>query len=134
VDIYRDGKFLKNTANDGKDTNGRNYQGAATYVLKVCQAGSTVCSNEVTVQFAAAGISLSATGRFDGTRQYMDLVWSGASGSTVDIYRDGKFLKNTANDGKDTNGRNYQGAATYVFRLCQAGSTVCSNEASVVFR
>ena len=80
-----------------------------------------------------APIVLSASGRFDGTRQYMTLTWTGASGTTVDIYRNGSFLKNTANDGRDTNSRSFQGPATYVFKLCQAGTSTCSNEATVVF-
>jgi hypothetical protein len=50
-----------------------------------------------------------------------------------DIYRNGKFLLNTPNDGKQVNSRIFTGAATYVYKLCEAGSTVCSNEASVTF-
>ena len=132
VDIYRNGSRLRTTANDGSDTNGRTFQGAATYVFKVCQAGSTVCSNEATVTFE--GIRLTATGRQEGAVQYMSLKWTGAIGAKVDIYRNGARLRTTANDGSDTNGRTFQGAATYVFKVCQAGSTVCSNQATVVFK
>jgi hypothetical protein len=132
VDIYRNGSFLRNTANDGRDSNGRNFQGPATYVFKVCQAGTSTCSNEATVQFAG-GFTLTATGTFDGTRQTMILRWSGASGATADVYRNGSFLRNTANDGRDSKGRNFQGSATYVFKVCEAGSSTCSNEATVVF-
>jgi PKD repeat protein len=132
VDIYRNGRLLRNTANDGRETVSRLYQGAATYTFKVCEAGTSICSNEVTVRFSA--IVLAASGRSDGTKQYMTLTWTGATGTTVDVYRNGQFLKNTANDGRDTNSRTFQGAATYVFRICQAGSTTCSNEATVVFR
>jgi PKD repeat protein len=136
VDIYRNGRFLRNTANDGRETVTRVYQGAATYTFKLCEPGTSICSNEVTVRFSA--IVLRASGRSDGTKQYMTLTWSGATGSTVDIYRNSKFLKNTANDGRDTNSRTYQGPATYVFKVCQAGTTIgtatCSNEATVVFQ
>ena len=221
VDIYRNGARLRTTANDGSDTNGLTFQGNATYVFRVCQAGTTVCSNEATVTFggttnlppaadftssctglacafvdassdndgtvsawnwtfgdgassaqrspvhtfAAAGtysvtlrvsdnlgaegqrtrpvsavtgspspgIALTATGRSDGTAQYMTLKWSGAAGSMVDVYRNGTRLRTTANDGSDTNGRTFQGPATYVFRVCQAGTSICSNDATVVF-
>ena len=222
VDIYRNGARLRTTANDGSDTNGRTFQGNATYVFRVCQAGTTICSNDATVTFgsapppnvaptanftssctnltcaftdgstdsdgtvtawswtfgdggtstarnpsrtyAAAGtytvtlratdnaggtgqrsspvtvtspsaptIALTATGRQEGAVQYMSLKWKGASGASVDIYRNGSRLRTTANDGSDTNGRTFQGAATYVFRVCQAGSTICSNDATVVF-
>ncbi|HEX2249422.1 MAG TPA: galactose oxidase-like domain-containing protein, partial [Gemmatimonadales bacterium] len=136
VDIYRNGRLLRNTANDGRETVTRLYQGAATYTFKLCEAGTSICSNEVTVRFSA--IILKASGRSDGTKQYMTLTWTGATGTTVDIYRNSRFLKNTANDGRDTNSRTYQGPATYVFKVCQAGTTVatatCSNEATVVFQ
>jgi hypothetical protein len=131
VDIYRNGARLRTTANDGSDTNGRTFQGAATYVFRVCEAGTTTCSNEATVTFES--IRLTATGRQEGAVQYMSLKWTGATGAMVDIYRNGARLRTTANDGSDTNGRTFQGAATYVFKVCQAGSTVCSNQATVVF-
>jgi hypothetical protein len=63
----------------------------------------------------------------------MTLKWSGAKGTTVDIYRNGAFLRSTANDGSDTNGRTFQGAATYTFKVCEAGSTTCSGMATVKF-
>jgi PKD repeat protein len=87
-------------------------------------------SGAVTVSQA---ISLSVTARADATKQYMTLTWTGAAGATVDIYRNGKFLLNTPNDGKHVNTRTFSGAATYVYKVCEAGSTTCSNQASVTF-
>ena len=227
VDIYRNGAFLRNTANDGSDTNGRNFQGAATYVFKVCEAGTSVCSSPVTVEFGGgtpnspptanfsqscstltcaftdastdpdgtvaawswsfgdgssstdrnpshtypgagtypvtltvtddkgatnqksasvtvaattpppppppSAITLTATGSSTATTQTMSLKWKGARGTTVDIYRNGLFLRNTANDGSDSNGRTYSGGATYRFKVCETGSTTCSNLATVQF-
>jgi hypothetical protein len=80
-----------------------------------------------------SAIALTATGRTEGAIQYMSLKWSGAKSSRVDIYRNGLFLRNTLNDGSDTNGRTYQGAATYTFKVCEAGSTTCSATATVRF-
>jgi PKD repeat protein len=223
VDIYRNGSRLRTTANDGSDTNGRTFQGDATYVFRVCDAGTSRCSNDATVTFggttpppnaapvanfswqctnltcifadgstdsdgtvstwnwtfgdgstssernpaktygssgtftvtlqvtdnsgaasqrsapvtvslASSNIGLTASGRVEGTAQYMTLKWTGAVGPSVDVYRNGTRLRTTANDGSDTNGRTFQGAATYVFRVCQAGTTVCSNDATVVFK
>jgi hypothetical protein len=91
------------------------------------------CSRPASVPASPSAITLTATGRTEGAIQYMSLKWSGATGSTVDIYRNGSFLRNTTNDGSDTNGRTYQGAATYSFKVCQAGSTTCSNTATVQF-
>jgi hypothetical protein len=43
--------YLKNTPNDGLQTVSRTYTGRATYVLKVCRAGTSTCSNAVTLVF-----------------------------------------------------------------------------------
>jgi PKD repeat protein len=138
VDVYRDGVFTKNELNDGKYTNSRNLPGASQYTYKVCQAGTAVCSNNATVVFGEApptqaSIVLSVTGRVDATKQYMTLTWTGAQGATVDVYRDGVFTKNELNDGKYTNSRNLPGASQYTYKVCQAGTAVCSNNATVVF-
>ncbi len=79
-------------------------------------------------------IALRVTGRVDSTKHYMTLTWTGASGAAVDVHRDGRFLTSTPNDGKYTNSRNFIGPATYVYKVCETGSAVCSNEASVTFR
>ena len=78
-------------------------------------------------------IALTVTGRTDATKQYMTLKWSGASGTTVDVYRNGPLLLNTPNDGLYTNSRTFLGAITYTYKVCQAGTSTCSNEASVTF-
>jgi hypothetical protein len=64
----------------------------------------------------------------------MALDWTGARGTSVDVYRNGPLLGTTANDGHYVNGRTFQGPATYVYKVCETGSSVCSNEASVTFR
>jgi hypothetical protein len=57
----------------------------------------------------------------DATKQYMALTWTGAAGATVDVYRDGVFLRNELNDGRYTNSRNLPGASQYTYKVCQAG-------------
>ncbi|MEO8089441.1 MAG: galactose oxidase-like domain-containing protein [Gemmatimonadales bacterium] len=116
----------------------RTYASAGTYTvgLQVTDnAGGTGQRSEpVTVTAPQASkITLTATGRQDAAVQYLSLKWTGATGAMVDVYRNGTWLRTTANDGSDTNARTFQGAATYVLRVCQAGSTICSNDATVVF-
>jgi hypothetical protein len=79
------------------------------------------------------GISLTVSGRTDATKKYMTLDWAGASGTTVDLYRDGRFIRNTENDGRYINSLNLPGVPAYTYRVCQTGSSICSNDATVTF-
>jgi PKD repeat protein len=112
----------------------RTYAAGGTYPV-----GLTVTDNDgathqrsgsVTV---GSGIALNVTGRTDATKQYMTLLWSGATGTTVDVYRDGRFLNNQVNDGKYINTHGLPGAASYAYKVCQPATTNCSNSATVTF-
>jgi subtilisin family serine protease len=77
-------------------------------------------------------ITLAVAGRTVRNKFYADLTWSGAAGANVDVYRNGALSTTTANDGAYTDnvGRT---AGTYTYKVCEAGTTNCSNEASVTF-
>lgn len=62
----------------------------------------------------------------------VDLTWSGATGSTVDIERNGVVVTTTPNDGAHTDILG-KGSATYSYRVCHTGTTTCSAVASVGF-
>ncbi|MEX2498223.1 MAG: S8 family serine peptidase [Wenzhouxiangellaceae bacterium] len=51
VDIYRDGSLLTTTANDGFFTDSTDFRGGGSLTYQVCEAGSSVCSDSVTVNF-----------------------------------------------------------------------------------
>jgi PKD repeat protein len=129
------------TFGDGGTSTARNpsrtYASAGTYTVTLRVTDNLGATNQrsapVTVSSGSSNIVLTATGRTEGAVQYMSLKWTGATGAMVDIYRNGARLRTTANDGSDTNGRTFQGAATYVFKVCEAGTVTCSNEATVVF-
>lgn len=74
-------------------------------------------------------ISLSASVSYTTTPAQITLTWSGASGATVDVYRDGALFTTTANDGLAIVTAN---PGTYAFHVCNSGSTVCSNDVTVV--
>ena len=58
------------------------------------------------------------------------LTWSGATTSSVDIYRNGSIIVTTANDG---NHNDSPGSGTHQYRVCNQGSTsACSPQAQVV--
>ena len=56
------------------------------------------------------------------------LNWSGASGASVDVLRGAALIVTTPNDGQHED--RVQGG-TYQYRVCNAGTTICSNSATV---
>lgn len=63
-------------------------------------------------------------------RNYVRLAWSGASGTSVDYYRNTtKFA--TTNDGAHDDGPLARG--TYAYKVCLTGTTTCSASISVTF-
>jgi subtilisin family serine protease len=51
VDILRDGALIATVSNDGSHTDNTGERGGATYAYQVCEAGTSTCSNSVTVEF-----------------------------------------------------------------------------------
>jgi hypothetical protein len=80
-----------------------------------------------------AQITLTARGYKVHGRQTVDLSWSGATSTNVDIYRNGVLIVTTANDGFYTDPVGGRGHATYTYQVCNAGSQTCSNQATVTF-
>ena len=87
---------------------------------------------------SSGGFTLSAVGYKVRGRHHADLTWDGATSTDVDVYRavDGgslSLLTTTANDGFYTDSTNNVGNGTYTYQVCEAGTTTCSNEATVTF-
>jgi PKD repeat protein len=115
----------------------RTYGSAGTYTVTLSVTDNNLASHSqsgaVVVTAAPVPIVLSVTGRVDATKQYMALTWTNTPGVSVDVYRNGVFLLNTPNDGGYTNSRQLPGSPSYTYKVCQVGSTFCSNEATVTF-
>ena len=61
------------------------------------------------------------------------VTWTGATGQYVDVWRNNGLLGPTVNDGALADVLNTNGG-TYVYKVCQRGSTtICSNMATVTF-
>jgi len=88
----------------------------------------------VTIQEPAGAITLKAVGRTVKSQLRVDLTWSGATGANVDIHRNGMLLTTTINDGKHTDTTGLTTGSSYIYRVCNAGTTTCSPERTVVFK
>lgn len=65
---------------------------------------------------------------------HIDLSWTGASGATVDVRRNGTVIATTDNDGAYTDVTGSKGGGSYSYQVCEAGSTAnCSDTQNVVF-
>lgn len=51
IDIYRNGNKIATVPNTGSYTDNIDQKGSGSYTHKVCEAGTSTCSNEVTVNF-----------------------------------------------------------------------------------
>jgi hypothetical protein len=75
------------------------------------------------------GISLKAAKVVQSGEQVVNLTWTGATGAYVRLFVNGDYRRNTVNDGK---GSVYpQRSGTFSYRICEVGTTRCSNTVSV---
>jgi subtilisin family serine protease len=99
-------------------------------------AGQTTTSAPVSVTVANSsggdgGITLSATGYKVQGVKYADLSWSGASGLNVDVYRNNSLVATPSNTGTYTDNTGQRGGGTTTYRICEAGTSTCSNSVTV---
>jgi cell division septation protein DedD len=79
-------------------------------------------------------ITLSARGyRVRGVHT-VDLTWTGANATNIDIYRDGGLITTVPNSGTHTDSTGSRGGnVRYIYKVCEAGTSNCSNEVIVRF-
>jgi hypothetical protein len=79
-------------------------------------------------------ITLRAHGRRVQGRRTVDLTWFPVTSANIDIFRDGAKIIAVPNTGsyKDFIGVR-GGNARYTYKVCEAGTSNCSNEATVRF-
>jgi hypothetical protein len=82
---------------------------------------------------AGGPITLSAEKRRVAGINTVRLTWSGATSTDIDVYRDALLIATTANDGSYTDSTGDTGRARYKYRVCEAGTSTCSNNARARF-
>ena len=91
----------------------------------------TVAQDITVASNSSGGITLSAMGYKVRGLQKADLSWNGPTSSTVDIYRNGTKITTPSNNGSYTDHINKRGKGTYTYQVCEAGTSTCSNKATV---
>jgi len=114
---------------------GLNASTAYDYRIRARNAGGeSGWSNVATASTdPGAPIELSATGRVKRGEHEVKLAWSNANGSSIDVVRNSLVIATTSNNGRYTDKTGNSGSANYVYQVCEAGTSVCSNEVTVVF-
>jgi len=79
-------------------------------------------------------ITLSAAKRKVGGINTVRLTWSGATSANIDVYRNGSLIATVPNTGTYTDSTGDTGRARYMYMVCEAATSTCSNELTVSFR
>jgi PKD repeat protein len=126
---------------DGETSTARDphhaYQSGGTYTVTLTArdaeglAGSS--SRQMTVPGPQFPLGLTFTTSTAPGKHIVTLSWTRAQGSSIYVYRNGLVLLSTPNDGTQKISRNGEGAATYIYKVCEAGTSICSNPITAVF-
>ena len=79
-------------------------------------------------------ITLSGRGKKVGGINTSRLTWSGATSSNIDVNRDGFVVATVPNSGHYNDSTGTTGQASFVYKVCEAGTQTCSNSVTVRFR
>jgi PKD repeat protein len=113
------------------------YQSGGTYTVRLTAEDNEGATSTTTRQVTTPGpnypLGLTLTTSSTSTQQRVTLTWTRAQGTQVYIYRNGLVFQSTKNDGTEQITKNATGPASYIFKVCEAATTICSNPATAQF-
>ena len=131
-------QVLKDTAMDAGAAGKDDYFGYG--IVQAADANAYITDNNIcdggTAPPTGGDLTLTVSGYKSRGSHVVDLSWTGANTSNVDVYKNGGFLANTVNDGNLTINLNTKGGGTYTFQVCEDGEdgmSTCSETLTVVF-
>ena len=110
--------------------------GSHVITARVTDSGGLTSSRQANVTVTSAGVSgpsLVVRGYKTKNIKRVDLVWNGATAASVDVYRNGVRILTTVNDGLHVDTIATKRGGSFTYRVCDSGTSTCSNEATVVF-
>jgi subtilisin family serine protease len=124
---------LKATAEDNGTSGHDDYFGHGIVKAKAASDYLTAngCGGGVTPPPVGGDITADASGYRAKGKNKVDVTWSGAATSSVDIYRNGSLRTTTSNDGAYTDSFKTYGSFTY--KVCDQDTNNCSADVTVNF-
>jgi subtilisin family serine protease len=110
--------------------------GSTTPTTAAPTTTTTTAGPTTTTTPPSSGINLTATvGTWDGGKSKTFLTWTGTTATNIDVFRNGARLFTTANDGgqNDKFDTKLPSGTQYTYKVCNAGTTVCSASKTVTF-
>ena len=123
--------FLSTTSTKSVVTNSSSTNNNLVYSIGVSDPGDGGGVDPPVVPVDPTGIDLSANGFKNKGKWGANLSWSGNVGS-VDIYR-GTSKIATVSGTSYTDQTNQKGGGSLTYKVCEAGTSTCSNEITVNF-
>lgn len=108
--------------------------GTHTVTGTVTDSGGKSASDGVVVSVqSTSGFNLSVLAYKVKGRVNADLTWTGASGSMVEIWRDGVLIAITANDGFFTENTGLKGSGSLIYQACETSGRACSQSVTAYY-
>jgi hypothetical protein len=105
----------------------RIYAAGGTFTVTLTATDNDGIQSSASQSVTVRNITLTAVGIRQGQTRRGELTWSGAITANVDIYRNNVLIATTAAAGPFPYVDPLPGAGTYSYKVCEEGTTICSN-------